>query len=91
LQSFPAAFKWFELAAQQNHAEAQYSLGVMYRTGQGVPIDKSKAYVWFNLSAAQGHPRAREARDSLLPALAPEQILAAQRAAQDWRPGKPLK
>jgi len=91
LQSFPAAFKWFELAAQQNHAEAQYSLGVMHRTGQGVPVDKSKAYIWFNLSAAQGHTRAREARDNLLSALTPEQVLAAQNAAQQWRPGTPLK
>jgi hypothetical protein len=86
LQSFPLAFKWFELAAQQNHAEAQFSLGVMYRMGQGVPVDKPKAYTWFNLAAAQGHDRAREARDNLLSSLTPEQVLAAQRAAQEWRP-----
>ncbi len=89
LQSFPLAFKWFELAAQQNHAEAQYSLGIMYRNGQGVAVDKSKAYIWFNLASAQGHERARDARNSLLPALTPEQVLAAQRAAQDWRPTGP--
>lgn len=86
LQSYPLAFKWFERAAQQNHAEAQYSLGVLYRNGQGVAIDKSKSYVWFNLAASQGHERAREARDSLLPALSPEQVLDAQRAAQEWQP-----
>jgi TPR repeat protein len=86
LQSFPLALKWFEQAAQQNHAEAQYSLGSMYRSGQGVPVDKSKAYIWFNLAAAQGHERAGEARDNLLPALTPEQVLAAQKAAQEWRP-----
>ena len=91
LQSFPLAFKWFEQAAQQNHAEAQYSLGVMYRNGQGVAVDKSKAYVWFNLAASQGHERAREARDSLLPALSPEQVLAAQRMAQEWQPGAAKK
>ena len=91
LQSFPLALKWFELAAQQNHPDAQYSLGVMFRTGQAVPVDKAKAYVWFNLAAAQGHARAREARDALLSALSPEQVLAAQRTAQEWRPGKPLK
>jgi hypothetical protein len=88
LQSFPLALKWFEQAAQQNHAEAQYSLGSMYRNGQGVPVDKSKAYIWFNLAAAQGHERAGEARDNLLPALTPEQVLAAQKAAQEWRPAK---
>jgi hypothetical protein len=86
LQSFPLAFKWFERAAQQNHAESQYSLGIMYRAGQGVPVDKPQAYVWFNLAAAQGHERARGARDNLLPGLTPEQVLSAQRAAQDWRP-----
>ncbi len=86
LQSFPLALKWFEQAAQQNHSEAQYSLGAMYRNGQGVPIDKSRAYIWFNLAAAQGHERAGEARDNLLPALTPEQVLTAQKAAQDWRP-----
>lgn len=91
LQSFPVAFRWFELAAQQNHADAQFSLGLMYRSGQGVPVDKAKAYTWFNLAAAQGHERAREARDSLLPALTPEQVLAAQRAAQDWRPAAAKK
>ena len=88
LQSFPLALKWFEQAAQQNHAEAQFSLGAMYRSGQGVPVDKSKAYIWFNLAAAKGHERAGEARDNLLPALTPEQVLAAQKAAQEWRPAK---
>lgn len=91
LQSFPLAFKWFEQAAQQNHADAQYSLGVMYRNGQGVEMDKSNAYVWFNLAASQGHERAREARDNLLPALSPEQVLEAQRLAQEWQPGAPKK
>jgi hypothetical protein len=86
LQSFPLAYKWFELAAQQNHADAQYSLGVMYRNGQGVAIDKATAYIWFNLAAAQGHERAREARNSVLPSLTPDQVLAAQKAAQEWRP-----
>ena len=86
LQSFPLAFQWLERAAQQNHAEAQYSLGLMYRSGQGIAVDKSKAYIWFNLAAAKGHERAREARDNLLPALTAEQVLAAQRAAQEWRP-----
>ena len=86
LQSFPLAFAWFERAAQQNHAESQFRLGMMYRNGQAVAVDQSKAYLWFNLAAAQGHEKARDARDSLLPALTPEQVLAAQRAAVQWRP-----
>jgi len=60
--------------------------GVLGGRGQGIAVDKSKAYIWFNLAAAKGHERAREARDNLLPALTAEQVLAAQRAAQEWRP-----
>jgi len=87
LQSFPLAFKWYEQAAQQDHAEAQYRIGLMYRIGQqGIPMDKSKAYVWFAIAAAQGHERARDARDNLQPALSPEQLQEAQRQAQAWRP-----
>lgn len=86
LQSFPSAFEWFERAAQQNHAEAQYNLGRMYRRGYGVPTDNVKAYVWFNLAAAQGNDRAREARDSLLTLMTPDQVKAAQHESQQWRP-----
>ena len=86
LQSFPLAVEWFERAAQQNHAEAQFNMGRMYRRGHGVELNNVKAYMWFNLAAAQGHDRAREARDNLLPLLTPEQIKAAQRESQDWRP-----
>lgn len=86
LQSFPSAIEWFERAAQQNHADAQYNLGRLYRRGYGIAADNVRAYVWFNLAAAQGHDRAREARDSLLPLMTPEQIKAAQRESLAWRP-----
>ena len=90
-QNFTLASKWFEQAAEQNHAEAQYSLGTMYRNGHGVAIDKAKAYIWFNLAAAQGHERAGLARDNLLPALTSEQLVAAQRATQQWQPAQANK
>jgi len=85
LQSFPLALQWFERAARQNHAEAQYSLGTMFRNGQGVPVNRSQAYVWFNLAAAQGHARAANSRDGMISSLTPEQVVAAQRTAQEWR------
>jgi TPR repeat protein len=28
------------------HVDAQYNLGFMYRTGEGVPHDYAKAYMW---------------------------------------------
>jgi hypothetical protein len=85
-QNFPLAFEWYERAAQQNHAEAQYRLAMMYRRGEGVSTDKSKAYFWLILAAAQKHEDAGQARDNLQSSLTREQVLSAQRAAQEWRP-----
>ena len=44
-----------ELAAEQDDAGAQYSLGVMYNKGYGVPQDYKTAIQWYTLAAEQGH------------------------------------
>jgi len=41
------AAKWFRLAAEQDHAKAQYYLGNAYRIGQGVEEDQAEAVKWF--------------------------------------------
>ena len=87
LQSFTLAHDWLLRAARQNDAVAQFSLGLMYREGQAVPADPVAAYSWFNLAASQGLEDAREARDDLLSALTPAQVLAAQAASEQWKPG----
>jgi uncharacterized protein len=87
LQSFTLAHDWLLRAARQNDAVAQFSLGLMYREGQAVPADPVAAYSWFNLAASQGLEDAREARDDLLSALTPAQVLAAQTASEQWKPG----
>lgn len=45
--------------AEQGNAFAQYSLGVMYDTGRGVPQDYTEAARWFRLAAEQGHASAQ--------------------------------
>ena len=40
--------------ANQGDAIAQYTLGVMYATGQGVPQDSAQAVKWLRLAADQG-------------------------------------
>ena len=40
--------------AERGDAQAQYNLGVMYRDGQGVAQDDTKAREWFEKAAAQG-------------------------------------
>jgi hypothetical protein len=41
--------------AEQGDALAQYDLGVMYTTGQGVPQDDTEAVRWYRLAAEQGY------------------------------------
>jgi TPR repeat protein len=48
------ALYWFRKAAAQGFAKAQFGLGVMFYTGQGVPRDYTKALYWFRKAAAQG-------------------------------------
>ena len=40
--------------AEQGDANAQYDLGVMYRTGEGVLQDDTEAVRWYRLAAEQG-------------------------------------
>jgi len=45
--------------ADAGDAFAQYSLGAMYDTGEGVPEDDAEAVRWFRLAAEQGHAEAQ--------------------------------
>jgi len=45
--------------AEQGDAIAQYNLGVMYSTGQGVPEDDVEAVAWWRKAADQGQASAQ--------------------------------
>jgi hypothetical protein len=49
-----AAVKWFQKAAAQGHARAQFFLGSKYEDGQGVTQDVREGLRWFLAAAAQG-------------------------------------
>ena len=51
--------EWLRKAAEQGHAEAQYSLGMCYRRGRGVDKDYAKSLEWLRKAVEQGHPRAQ--------------------------------
>jgi len=48
------ALKFYGLAADKGHAEAQYNLGVMHQNGWGVPLNEEEGMKWFRLAAEQG-------------------------------------
>ena len=52
------AAQWYQKAANQGHAVAQYNLGVMYYNGLGVPQDDQQAKAWYQKALA--HPDASD-------------------------------
>ena len=48
------AAKWFQKAAEQGYAGAQWFLGLMYVKGAGVPKSDVEAIKWFRKAADQG-------------------------------------
>jgi TPR repeat protein len=80
------AFKWWRRAADQNNAEAQYTLGLAYFLGKGVREDRVMAYMWCNLAAAQDFQKAAELRDNLAKEMSSQQISDAQKLSAEWKP-----
>ena len=88
------AVTWFRRAAEQDYANAQGALAVMYAQGTGVPEDPVLARMWVSLflkNVAPGPARevAKAARNDLDKRLTPAQIADAQWRAREWRPKKP--
>ncbi|MBL4614314.1 MAG: sel1 repeat family protein [Magnetovibrio sp.] len=48
----------FEKLVAENHAASQFSLGLIYHLGRGVPPDLERAYNLYKMSALQGHASA---------------------------------
>ena len=47
------ALYWYEKAAEQGDAEAQYKCGRMYCMGEGTAEDRAKARMWLQKAAEQ--------------------------------------
>jgi TPR repeat protein len=52
-QDHAMAVALFRKAADQDVQGAQYSLGLMYHTGEALPVDHGEAYYWLSLAARQ--------------------------------------
>ena len=48
---YASAMKWFQRAARRGHHDSMYSLGIVYRFGQGVEVDMVQASAWYALAA----------------------------------------
>ena len=52
------ALRWYRMAAEQDYAPAQATLGDLYLNGEAVPQeDDAEAARWYRRAAEQGHAR----------------------------------
>lgn len=56
---FKTALREWQPLAEQGDARAQFSYGLLYENGDGVPRDYSKARQWYEKAAAQGDAKAQ--------------------------------
>ncbi len=56
---YAEAFTLYQQLADQNHAKAQFNLGVMYDRGQYVTQDYAQAVSWYRKAAEQGNANAQ--------------------------------
>ena len=52
---YTKAVEYFQKAAEQGYAMAQYNLALCYGKGEGVTKNYTEAVKWFKKAAAQGH------------------------------------
>ncbi len=62
---YATALQEFKPLAEQGIAEAQFSLGLMYWHGRGVPQDSAEAAKWYRLAAEQGQATTRSGRRAI--------------------------
>lgn len=58
-KDYASAREYYELAAEQGNALAQYNLGVLYSKGSGVRQNYKRAKEYYELAAQQGHANAQ--------------------------------
>jgi len=55
MEDYDRALYYLSFEAAQGNPIAQYNLGLMYKNGVGVKIDKNEAVGWFILASNNGH------------------------------------
>jgi hypothetical protein len=74
---------WYEKAAIMGDHLAQYYLGAIHLTGQGVKQDDIRAHMWWSIAALQGNKKAQYNRDVLEKKMTPTDVAKAQQFAED--------
>jgi hypothetical protein len=74
-----ALFIYEKELAPRGDKYAQYMVGFMHLSGQGVPTDVPRALAWYRLAAERGHGALESARDELAANMTQDEINASNR------------
>ena len=80
--NYDMAAHWYLRAAEQGYAYAQTALGRLYMDGRGINRNVIRAYMWFSIAAGLWDPDAKLRQETVGKAMSPQDILTAQRLAQ---------
>jgi hypothetical protein len=83
VQNYRTALEHFTRAAEKNHMESEFQLGIFYRDGLATPRNRETAYLWLNIAAAHGHTEALALRERLTMVMSSEEISRAQEASTE--------
>jgi uncharacterized protein len=75
---------WFR-KAEAGEPDALFNLGLIYSTGDGVPLDYVSAHKWMSLAALKGSTEARTLRTELARDMSAAELAEAQRQAREWQ------
>ncbi len=83
---YAAALRLARPLAEAGNADAQYILGMAYLDGNGLAQDLVESYKWFELVVRSGDEDAVLDRDDVAKKLKPDQLAAAKKRADEWKP-----
>jgi hypothetical protein len=78
-----ALYYWMPLA-ENNQANAQYNIGIMYLYGRGVPVSAAKALMWLLLARDNHMDQADQAVAQLETKVKPEELNEGLRLRDEW-------
>ncbi len=75
-----------ESAAERGYSRSQYSLGVCYKNGIGVPTNNVLAWKWLQLAASHGSTNATVVLKKLERVMSPAEMAEGQKLAEEFAP-----
>jgi TPR repeat protein len=83
-RDYATALRIIRPLAEQGDPNAQYTLGVLYQNGLGVPQDRVSAYAWLSLAASRGRENAAAIRDLGARLMSSSEIDEGKKRVEEW-------